>query len=50
MVIKTNISSKYKPTTKEPFMNIKQKNYFKQKLIEWKDKLLKGSNDTILNL
>ena len=50
MVIKTNISSKYKPTTKEPFMNIKQKNYFKQKLIKWKDKLLKGSNDTILNL
>ena len=51
MVIKTKkISSKYKPTTKEPFMNPKQKEYFKQKLMNWKDTLLKGSTETILNL
>ena len=47
---KTKISSKYKPTAKEPFMNPKQKEYFKQKLINWKETLLKGSSETILNL
>ena len=47
---KTKISSKYKPTTKEPFMNPKQKEYFKQKLTDWKETLLKGSTETILNL
>ena len=47
---KTKNSSKYKPTAKEPFMNPKQKEYFKQKLINWKETLLKGSSETILNL
>ena len=50
MVQKTKISSKYKPTAKEPFMNLKQKEYFKQKLIDWKETLIKGSSETILNL
>tara|TARA_B100000586_G_C20077295_1_gene413673 strand:- start:788 stop:1207 length:420 start_codon:yes stop_codon:yes gene_type:complete len=50
MAQKTKISSKYKPTVKEPFMNSKQKEYFKQKLIDWKETLLKGSSETILNL
>ena len=50
MALKTKISPKYKPTAKEPFMNPKQKEYFKQKLIDWKETLLKGSTETILNL
>ena len=50
MAEKTKISSKYKPTAKEPFMNPNQKQYFKQKLIDWKETLLKGSTETILNL
>ena len=50
MAQKTKISLKYKPTSKEPFMNPKQKEYFKQKLIDWKETLLKGSSETILNL
>ena len=50
MVSKKKISSKYKPTAKEPFMNAKQKEYFRQKLINWKDELLKGSTETITNL
>ena len=50
MAQKTKISSKYKPSAKEPFMNSKQKQYFKQKLIDWKETLLKGSTETILNL
>ena len=50
MVKNKKISSKYKPTSKEPFMNPKQKQYFKQILTNWKETLLKGSTETILNL
>ena len=44
------ISKKYKPTQKEKFMNAKMKEYFKQKLLNWKDELLKESNQTLSNL
>ena len=47
---KIKISSKYKPTAKEPFMNSKQKEYFRQKLINWKETLLQESHQTISNL
>ena len=50
MVTKNTISSKYKPKASEPFMNSKQKQYFKQKLLFWKEALLKGSTETITNL
>ena len=50
MVVKKKISSQYKPKANEPFMNSKQKQYFKQKLLVWKEVLLKGSNETITNL
>ena len=44
------ISKTYKPTQKEKFMNAKMKEYFKQKLINWKNELLKESNQTLSNL
>ncbi len=44
------ISKTYKPTKKEKFMNAKMKEYFKQKLISWKNELLKESNQTLNNL
>jgi len=47
---KIKISSKYKPSLKESFMNSKQKEYFRQKLNNWKETLLKESNQTIENL
>jgi DnaK suppressor protein len=37
----------YKPSDKEEFMNPQMKEYFRQKLIEWREELLKGSSDTI---
>ena len=40
----------YKPTQKEKFMNAKMRNYFKQKLLDWKNELLKESNQTLNNL
>ena len=50
MVVKKKNSSKYKPKANEPFMNSKQKQYFKQKLLVWKEALLKGSTETMTNL
>ena len=44
------ISKKYRPTQKEKFMNAKMKEYFRQKLENWKSELLKESSQTINNL
>jgi len=44
------ISKNYKPNRKEKFMNAKMKEYFKQKLLNWKNELLKESNQTLNNL
>ena len=47
---KVKISKKYRPTSKEKFMNDKMREYFRQKLIAWKNELLKISYETIHNL
>jgi len=44
------ISKNYKPTKKERFMNSKMKEYFRKKLIIWKNDLLKESSQTLNNL
>jgi len=44
------ISKTYKPTQKEKFMNAKMKEYFRQKLENWKSELLKESSQTLNNL
>ena len=44
------ISKNYKPTQKEKLMNAKMKEYFKQKLLNWKNELLKESSQTLNNL
>ena len=44
------LSKNYKPTQKEKFMNAKMKEYFKLKLINWKNELLKESSQTLNNL
>ena len=44
------ISKTYKPTQKEKFMNAKMKEYFRQKLQNWKSELLKESSQTLNNL
>ena len=46
----TKIAKNYKPTQKEKFMNAKMKEYFKRKLIDWKNELLKESSQTLNNL
>tara|TARA_Y100000590_G_scaffold246546_1_gene277014 strand:+ start:808 stop:1212 length:405 start_codon:yes stop_codon:yes gene_type:complete len=41
---------KYKPKKNEKFMNARMKEYFRQKLLNWKNELLKESYETINNL
>jgi DnaK suppressor protein len=37
----------YGPTDKEPFMNERQREYFRGKLVAWKDDILKGARETL---
>ena len=46
----TKLPKNYKPTKKEKFMNAKMKEYFRQKLVNWKKDLLKESFQTLNNL
>ena len=40
----------YRPAESEPFMNDRQVEYFRRKLLNWKNELLAGSRDTIEGL
>src|SRR5258707_11395356 len=40
----------YRPTEKEPFMNERQKDYFRQKLAIWREDILKEAKDTLQHL
>ena len=40
----------YRPTDDEPFMNDRQRAYFRAKLLAWKDDILKESRETLLAL
>ncbi|MGE3867777.1 MAG: RNA polymerase-binding protein DksA [Hyphomonadaceae bacterium] len=43
-------SDTYKPSDKEPFMNDRQREYFRRKLLDWKNVILEESRVTIANL
>ena len=40
----------YRPSETEPFMNERQLAYFKNKLLAWKDDILRESRGTVVNL
>jgi DnaK suppressor protein len=40
----------YRPAEDEPFMNDRQLEYFRRKLIVWKEDILKGSQETLAEL
>ena len=40
----------YRPTENEPFMNPRQREYFRRKLENWKDDILRESRETLENL
>ena len=44
------LESEYRPTDDEPFMNDRQRDYFRGKLLAWKEEILKESKETLANL
>ena len=46
----TRVPKNYNPTQKERFMSAKMKEYFRLKLINWKNELLKESSQTLTNM
>jgi DnaK suppressor protein len=42
--------SGYRPSEDEPFMNERQLEYFKDKLLAWKDEILRESRETVVHL
>ena len=46
----TMLAEDYKPSDREPFMNERQLQYFRQKLLTWKDDIIRESKETISHL
>ena len=44
------VAPDYRPSEKEPFMNAKQQEYFRRKLLAWRAELLKESEETLESL
>ena len=40
----------YRPSEGEPFMNVRQREYFRRRLVEWRGDILRESNETLLHL
>jgi len=40
----------YRPSDKEPFMNERQRDYFRAKLLAWREDILKEAKETLLHL
>jgi len=40
----------YRPTESEPFMNERQKEYFRRRLLQWKEDIVRESRETLQNL
>jgi DnaK suppressor protein len=40
----------YRPSEKEPFMNERQRDYFRTRLLTWREDILKEAKETLLHL
>ena len=40
----------YRPSDKEPFMNERQRDYFRARLTTWKEEIIKEARETLLHL
>jgi DnaK suppressor protein len=47
MLAKTKV---YRPSDKEPFMNERQREYFRVKLLTWREDILKEAKETLVHL
>lgn len=43
-------NDRYRPTEREPFMNERQQEYFRQKLLAWKHEILREARETLQHL
>ena len=50
MVRSAVAEAEYRPTENEPFMNPRQREYFRRKLENWRDDILRESRETLENL
>lgn len=50
MKSETFLPQDYKPAENEPFMSGRQLEYFRRKLLNWKEELLEGSKETLVDL
>ena len=50
MATADTIEEGYQPSDSETFMNERQREYFRRKLLEWKDQILRESRDTLAAL
>ena len=44
------LEADYRPSDSEPFMNERQREYFRKKLLAWKDDILREAKETLQNL
>jgi DnaK suppressor protein len=44
------IDATYRPSDEEPFMNDRQREYFRRKLVTWKEEILRESRETLAAL
>ena len=40
----------YRPKASEPFMNVRQREYFRRKLMKWREDILKEAQETLASL
>ncbi len=45
-----SLPADYRPSDDEPFMNERQREYFRQRLLKWKDDILRESKETLQTL
>ncbi len=46
----TTIPEDYSPSEEEPFMNDRQRAYFRRKLLDWRDEILRSTKETLEHL
>ena len=49
-VLRAAKGNEYRPTDKEPFMNERQRDYFRQKLLSWREDILNQVQETLQHL
>ncbi|SRR5579883_399523 len=49
-MVGADLADDYKPSEDEPFMNERQRAYFRKRLLNWREEILRESKETLENL